>query len=196
MTLGGVGGIEETTLAIVKAGWWVHGGLIIFCFHMIEVFSINNYLERVAGRKLLGTVIPCCCQSFVPQCEGWKVLVGMKSQQGAPEVGGNHKSKVEKGEGNQPGGWGRLLPFHMLPRASWILVLDTDFGNLQSQSQATSTTPCNFFLMFIFERDRQSVSEAGAEKKGDTEPEAGSRLQTVSTEPDVGLELMSPEIMT
>ena len=33
-------------------------------------------------------------------------------------------------------------------------------------------------------------------KGGDTESEAGSRCQAVSTEPDMGLELMSHEIMT
>ena len=34
------------------------------------------------------------------------------------------------------------------------------------------------FLIFIFERDRerQSVNRGGAEREGDTEPEAGSRL--------------------
>ena len=36
---------------------------------------------------------------------------------------------------------------------------------------------------------RQSVSRGGAEREGDTESEAGSRLRIVSTEPDVGLEL-------
>ena len=35
-----------------------------------------------------------------------------------------------------------------------------------------------------------------AEREGDTESEAGCRLPTVSTEPDVGLELMNREIMT
>ena len=35
-----------------------------------------------------------------------------------------------------------------------------------------------------------------AEKEGDTEPEAGSRLQAVSTEPNAGLKLKDPEIMT
>ena len=52
----------------------------------------------------------------------------------------------------------------------------------------------NFFLMFIFER--QSVSRGGEEREGDTESEAGSGLQAVSTEPDAGLELKSHEIMT
>ena len=48
--------------------------------------------------------------------------------------------------------------------------------------------------MFIFER--QSMHRGGAEREGDTESEAGSRLRAVSTEPDVGLELPKHEIMT
>ena len=36
----------------------------------------------------------------------------------------------------------------------------------------------------------------GAEREGDTESEAGSRLPAVSTQPDAGLELMNREIMT
>ena len=40
------------------------------------------------------------------------------------------------------------------------------------------------------------MSRGGAEKEGDTESEAGSRLRTVSTEPDTGLELTNHEIMT
>ena len=43
---------------------------------------------------------------------------------------------------------------------------------------------------------RQSVSGGGAEREGDAESEAGSRLQAVSTEPDVGLEPTNHEIMT
>ena len=35
-----------------------------------------------------------------------------------------------------------------------------------------------------------------AEREGDTKCEAGSRLRAVSTEPDVGLELTSHEIVT
>ena len=38
------------------------------------------------------------------------------------------------------------------------------------------------------------MSGGGAQREGDTEPEAGSRLHTVSTEPDVGLELTNREI--
>ena len=56
------------------------------------------------------------------------------------------------------------------------------------------------FLMFIFEREREStrVSASGgrAERGGDTESEAGARLQAVSTAPDAGLELRDRESMT
>ena len=40
------------------------------------------------------------------------------------------------------------------------------------------------------------MSRRGAEREGDTESKAGSRLQAVSTEPDVGLELVNHKIMT
>ena len=40
------------------------------------------------------------------------------------------------------------------------------------------------------------MSEGGAEREGDTESEAGFRLQTVSTESNVGLELTNREITT
>ena len=40
------------------------------------------------------------------------------------------------------------------------------------------------------------MSGGGAEREGDTESKAGSRLRAVSTEPDAGLELMDREIMT
>ena len=46
------------------------------------------------------------------------------------------------------------------------------------------------------ERQRESASRGGAERGGDTESEAGSRLPAVSTEPDSGLELTNREIMT
>ena len=45
-----------------------------------------------------------------------------------------------------------------------------------------------FFLMFIFDTQRESISGEGAEREGDTESEAGSRLCADSTEPDAGLE--------
>ena len=40
------------------------------------------------------------------------------------------------------------------------------------------------------------MSRGGAEREGDTESEAGSRLGAVSTEPDGGLELTDGEIVT
>ena len=40
------------------------------------------------------------------------------------------------------------------------------------------------------------MNGGGAEREGDTESETGSRLRAVSTEPDMGLELTSHEIMT
>ena len=40
------------------------------------------------------------------------------------------------------------------------------------------------------------MSGDGAERGGDTESEAGSRLSAMSTEPYTGLELMNYEIMT
>ena len=46
------------------------------------------------------------------------------------------------------------------------------------------------------ERDRQSTSGGGAEREGDTESKAGSRLPAVGTEPDAGLELTDCEIVT
>ena len=53
-----------------------------------------------------------------------------------------------------------------------------------------------FFNVCLFLRETQSVNGGGAEREGDTESEAGSRLRTVSTEPDAGLELTNREIMT
>ena len=68
--------------------------------------------------------------------------------------------------------------------------------------RAEDLTLTGFFLnvLFIFERERQrqrqSVREGGAEREGDTESEAGSRLRAVSTEPEVRLELTDHKIMT
>ena len=50
--------------------------------------------------------------------------------------------------------------------------------------------------MLIFEEKKDSMNVGGAEREGDTESEADSRLRAVSTEPDVGLELTHHEIMT
>ena len=40
------------------------------------------------------------------------------------------------------------------------------------------------------------MSGGRAERQGDTESEAGSRLRAVSTEPNAGLKLTNHEIMT
>ena len=40
------------------------------------------------------------------------------------------------------------------------------------------------------------MSRGGAERQGDTESEAGSRLRAVSTEPDAGLKPKNLEMMT
>ena len=46
------------------------------------------------------------------------------------------------------------------------------------------------------ERETEHDPIRGREREGDTESETGSRIQAVSTEPDVGLELMNLKIMT
>ena len=54
------------------------------------------------------------------------------------------------------------------------------------------------FNVYLFLRDRagQSMNGRGAEREGDTDSKAGSRLLAVSTEPNVGLKLTNHEIMT
>ena len=56
-----------------------------------------------------------------------------------------------------------------------------------------------FFLMFIyllFLRQREGPGKGEAEREGDTESKAGSKLWVVSTESDVELEPTNCEIMT
>ena len=48
----------------------------------------------------------------------------------------------------------------------------------------------------MIDRERQNTSGGGAEREGDTDSEAGSRLLAVGTEPDMGLQLTNREIMT
>ena len=50
------------------------------------------------------------------------------------------------------------------------------------------TLDFDFFYVYLFLRERQSMSRGGAEREGDTESQAGSRLRAVSTGPDAGLE--------
>ena len=40
------------------------------------------------------------------------------------------------------------------------------------------------------------MNGGGAEREGDTEPEAGSRPRAISPEPDVGLELADRKMVT
>ena len=56
----------------------------------------------------------------------------------------------------------------------------------------------DFFLhLFVFDRQKETEHKwGGAEREGDTESEAGSRLRAVSTEPYTGLELEECETMT
>ena len=55
----------------------------------------------------------------------------------------------------------------------------------------------NFFkCLFLRDRERQRMSRGGVERARETQYEAGSRLQAVSTEPNEGLEPTSHEIMT
>ena len=52
-------------------------------------------------------------------------------------------------------------------------------------------------FLFIFEREKETGCEQGrAERQGDPEAEAGSRLWAVSTEPNAGLKPTNSEIMT
>ena len=48
------------------------------------------------------------------------------------------------------------------------------------------------FILFFIETE----DELGRGREGDTESEAGSSLRAVTTEPDVGLELMNCEIIS
>ena len=55
-----------------------------------------------------------------------------------------------------------------------------------------------FIYLFIHSslRERQSMSQGGAEREGDTESEAGSRLRAVSTETIAWLEPTHRETTT
>ena len=50
--------------------------------------------------------------------------------------------------------------------------------------------------IYFWDRERQSMNGGGAEREGDTESEAGSRLWAISPEPYTGLELTDREIVT
>ena len=50
--------------------------------------------------------------------------------------------------------------------------------------------------MFVYFGERENVSRGGADRVGDTEPEAGTRLRAISTDSDVGLQFTNCEIVT
>ena len=51
----------------------------------------------------------------------------------------------------------------------------------------------SLLAFFFFLRETEYKQGRGAEREGDAESEAGSRLPDVSTEPGAGLELMNHE---
>ena len=79
-----------------------------------------------------------------------------------------------------------------------LINLDVNLKKLKIKlKKVVNMANFNFFKMFyLFLRQRHSMSRGGAEREGDTESEAGSRLRAVSTEPDEGLELTNRKIMT
>ena len=72
-----------------------------------------------------------------------------------------------------------------------------------SQDLGTKASQVLFFLisffnvyLFFWERERQSTSRGGAEREKEGRHRIRSRLQALSTEPDVGFELMNHEFVT
>ena len=51
-------------------------------------------------------------------------------------------------------------------------------------------------FIYFWDRERQNMSREEAEREGDTECEAGSKLWAVSTEPNAELKATNHEIMT
>ena len=82
--------------------------------------------------------------------------------------------------------------------------LFTSFSHAQLRATLVSSIPTCFlfspllFLIFFnfyfWHTERQSMSGGEAEREGDTELEAGSRLRAVGTEPDTWLEPRNHEI--
>ena len=52
------------------------------------------------------------------------------------------------------------------------------------------------FIYFFIEKERDRERVEKGQRAGDTESEVSSRIQAISTEPDMGLELMNHEIVT
>ena len=94
----------------------------------------------------------------------------------------------------------------------WQTFLESCFSQLVSVYHlANNSTSLNFsflicilriifffstFFIYFCDRERHSMNGGGAEREGDTESETGSRLRTISPEPDAGLELTDREIVT
>ena len=93
-----------------------------------------------------------------------------------------------------------LIPTWSPQGATWCLSFPGLAPGLRNDTREHThphVLPFFFFLMFIFERERQSMSWGGDKERGGvTDSKAGSRLQTVSTEPNMGLKLTNHEIMT
>ena len=68
--------------------------------------------------------------------------------------------------------------------------------SVEHQTLKKNLKKCLFILERERERETDRGEQGGAERKGDTESEAGPRLQAVRTEPDTGLELTNCGIMT
>ena len=83
--------------------------------------------------------------------------------------------------------WGTMLaswePPHQETRRDWELM--------EASLHLMTQRICFFNVYFA-----ESARDGGAEREGDTESEAGSRLRAVRTEPDVVLKTTSCEIVT
>ena len=73
-----------------------------------------------------------------------------------------------------------------------------EIGKNSAKFKAQIFFSLKFFNVYLFlrEGERQNMSRGGAEREGDPESEAGSRLRAVSTELDAGLELTNHETTT
>ena len=119
------------------------------------------------------------------------------------------ETERERGRGKERGRhriWSRLQALSHQHRA-WHGARthkpgDQDLSHSLTLNQLSHpSTPLYFFLIFLtfiyfWDWERQSMNGGGAEREGDTESEAGSRLWAIRPEPDAGLELTDCEIVT
>ena len=96
----------------------------------------------------------------------------------------------------------RLLKCLYLKTSTWRSTRRPRHTLIYEQhSPSRSSNPKDFlflslnFSIYFWKWERQSTNRGGTERGGDTEPEAGSRLWAVSTEPNMGLELTNDKIM-